>query len=175
MGNSVTSISYKAFLRCSGLTSITVASGNTKYDSRNNCNAIIETATNTLISGCQTTIIPNSVISIGDNAFESCTGLTSIDIPSSVISIGDGVFLNCSGLISITVENGNNQYDSRDDCNAIIKTSTNTLIYGCKATIIPNSVTSIGNGAFYYCSGLTSVTIPNSVTSIGNKAFYGCI
>ena len=172
--NSVSSIGFDAFSDCSGLTSITVASRNTKYDSRNNCNAIIETATNTLISGCQTTIIPNSVTSIGDRAFKSCTGLTSIDIPSSVISIGDDVFLNCSDLISITVENGNNQYDSRDDCNAIIKTSTNTLIYGCKATIIPNSVTSIGNGAFYYCSGLTSVTIPNSVTSIGNGAFSGC-
>ena len=75
---------------------------------------------------------------------------------------------------SIAVDNGNSTYDSRNNCNAIIETATNTLITGCKNTVIPNSVTSIGGYAFYYCSDLTSVTIPNSVTSIGNYAFSGC-
>ena len=74
----------------------------------------------------------------------------------------------------MVVENGNTKYDSRNNCNAIIETATNTLISGCKNTIIPNSVTSIGSHAFYRCTGLTSVTIPNSVTTIGNYAFYGC-
>ena len=89
-------------------------------------------------------------------------------------SIGSSAFSYCSGLTSIVVEDGNTSYDSRDNCNAIIEIESNTLIVGCKNTIIPSSVTSIGNGAFYYCSGLTSVIIPNSVTNIGNNAFYYC-
>ena len=118
--------------------------------------------------------IPNSVTSIGNSAFEACSGLISVTIPNSVTSIGDDAFYGCSGLTSIVVEDGNPVYDSRNKCNAIIETATNTLYFGCKATIIPNNVTSIGNGAFSYCSGLTSVTIPNSVTSIGDYAFYNC-
>ena len=308
--NSVTSIGERAFDLCSGLTSIQVESDNTIYDSRNNCNAIIETASNTLIVGFQNTIIPNSVTSIGERAFEGCTGLTSITIPNSVTSIdfaafyectgltsvtipssvtsigesafkgctglpveagiryadtymveavdktqttykikqgtkwigtaafsscsnltsitipnsvtsiGDYAFSGCSGLTSITipnsvtsiasgafahcsgltsvtipnsvtsighhafthcygltsiqVESDNTIYDSRNNCNAIIETTSNTLIVGCQNTDIPNSVTSIGDYAFSGCSGLTSITIPNSVTSIGEYAFFYC-
>ena len=217
--NSVTSIGNYAFNSCSGLTSIVVDKGNVNYDSRNNCNAIIETATNKLITGCSSTIIPNSVTSIGeyafdgrtgltsvtipnsvtsigDEAFHGCTGLTSVTIPNSVTSIGSGAFSSCrgltsvtigmsvtsigkgafslcSGLTSIVVDENNTVFDSRNNCNAIIETATNTLITGCNSTIIPNSVTSIGSFAFYG-SGLTSVTIPNSVTSIGEDAFGYC-
>jgi|GEM_PF-1382330 len=172
--NSVTSIGEFAFAVCSGLTSIVVESGNSKYDSRENCNAIIETASNTLIAGCMNSIIPNSVSSIGDGAFVGCSGLTSVTIPNSVTNIGNYAFVGCSGLTSISVASGNNKYDSRGNCNAIIETASNTLIQGCKNTIIPNSVTSIGEDAFSYCSGLTSITIPNSVTTIGNWAFASC-
>ncbi len=172
--SSVTSIGNEAFSSCSNLESIVVESGNTVYDSRNNCNAIIETSTNTLHSGCKNTIIPNSVTSIGDRAFYNCDYLTSIEIPNSVTSIGERAFYSCSSLERIVVENGNTVYDSRDNCNAIIETQTNTLLYGCMNTIIPNSVTSIGNEAFYNCDYLTSIEIPNSVTSIGNYAFYSC-
>ena len=114
------------------------------------------------------------VLEIDREAFSGCNKLTSVSIPNSVTSIGYNAFRGCSGLTSIRVEKGNQNYDSRDNCNAIIETSTNTLIAGCSKTIIPNSVTSIGSSAFYGCSELTSIIIPNSVTSIEYFAFYGC-
>ena len=118
--------------------------------------------------------ISNSVTSIGELAFRSCSGLTSIEIPNSVTSIGNFAFSSCSSLTSIKVDLNNSKYDSRNNCNAIIETSTNTLIAGCKNTKIQNSVTSIGRYAFTECSVLTSITIPDSVTSIGSIAFDGC-
>ena len=172
--NSVTTIGTYAFDGCSALTSMIVENGNTIYDSRENCNAIIETATNTLLSGCQNTIIPNSVTSIESYAFSRCSSLTSIIIPNSVTSIVNNPFEGCYGLSSIVVESGNHTYDSRENCNAIIETKSNTLIAGCQNTVIPNSVTSIGNYAFYGCSSITSITIPHSVTSIGKLAFFNC-
>ena len=114
--------------------------------------------------------IPKSVTTIGEKAFYNCGGTPSLTIPQSVRSIGKNAFNRC-GLGSITVKEGNTVYDSREDCNAIIETSSNTLITGCTKTVIPESVTSIGEYAFSGYSGLTSVTIPNSVTSIGEYAF----
>ena len=118
--------------------------------------------------------LPNSVRSIGDCAFYGCTGLTELILPNSVRSIGDIAFTYCSGLEKITVESGNSCYDSRDNCNSIIDTEFNTLIVGCKNSVIPNSVTSIGYYAFYGCSGLTELTLPDSVASIGDGAFICC-
>lgn len=218
--NSVTSIGHKALTECPNLNIIKVMSGNKVFDSRDNCNAIIETASNTLILGCKNTIIPNSVTSIGEGGFYHCYGLTSINIPNSVTSIGydafrycpeltsvtisnsvlsidkwafsecraltsieipnsvtsmeGGAFHGCSSLSSIKVADGNKVYDSRNNCNAIIETASNTLIRGCENTVIPNSVSSIEDYAFNSCSGLTSINIPNSVTSIGWGAFEGC-
>ena len=241
---SVTSIGSNAFNGCSGLTSINISTDNSVYDSRGNCNAVIETATNKLVTGCSTTIIPNtintigsyaflacinlsaitipnsvsviesgafdgcrgltgtftipnSVDSIGSFAFEGCseltnvvipntvrsipygvfrgcTGLLSIYIPSSISSIGTEAFGSCSGLVSIIVSSENSVYDSRGNCNAIIHTASNTLVAGCKNTVIPTTVTSIGSCAFVGCTNLTSITIPTSVTSFGSNAFYRC-
>ena len=171
---SVESIKGNPLLGCSSLVSIFVEPGNTTYDSRDNCNAIIQTKKNQIITGCQNTVIPNSVTSIGSSAFKNCTGLTSIIIPNSVTSINASAFDHCSGLSSIVVESGNATYDSRDNCNAIIETATNSLLVGCKNTVIPNTVTSIEECAFEDCTGLTSITIPNSVTFIGECAFDGC-
>ena len=217
---SVTSIGDAAFLGCTSLASISVAEGNPTYDSRKECNAIIETKTNTLLYGCKNTVIPDgvtsigvrafadctslesitipasvtsigdgafadctslesivipaSVTSIGDNVFEGCTSLESIVIPASVTSIGVAAFADCTSLASISVAEGNPTYDSRKECNAIIETKTNTLLYGCKNTVIPDGVTSIGVAAFAHCTSLKSITIPASVTSIGDIVFEGC-
>ena len=169
--SSVTSLKY-AFSNCSGLTSIIVEEGNTVYDSRNNCNAIIETATNTLLRGCNSTTIPNTVTTI-DGAFSGCNNLY-ITIPNSVTSIGSSTFQECTGTTTIIVEEGNPVYDSRDNCNAIIETASDKLIAGCNTTIIPNSVKTIGGSAFMSCRSLTSITIPNSVTHIEPYAFASC-
>ena len=171
---SVNSIAYNAFYGCTGLESISVAGGNTRYDSRNNCNAIIETATNTLIQGCKNTVIPNTVTNIGYWAFNGCSTLTSIDIPASVTSIDQGAFYQCTSLEYISVAGGNTRYDSRNNCNAIIETASNKLIFGSKNTVIPNTVTNIGDGAFYGSTVLTSITIPASVTTIEQGAFDKC-
>ncbi len=160
---SVTSIGIAVFVSCS-LTSIIVESGNTTYDSRNKCNAIIETKTNKLIAGCKNTIIPNSVTSIEWGAFNNCIGLTSVTIPNSVTSIGDHSFEWCTDLTSVTI--GNSVTSIGDAAFASCK--------GLTSVSIGNSVTSIGDGAFTSCKGLTSVTIGNSVISVGDGAFQYC-
>ena len=283
------SIGDFAFEKCPAIYSMNVAAGNPIYDSRDSCNAIIETATGTLIAGCMNTVIPetvsaignnafsgsfmltkvtipksvtsigdyafagctslssinipNSVTSIGDLAFGSCSALTSLDIPNSVIrigkaafggckslesirlpksvtaiddneffgcamltdinisnaitsigaaafhgclslssvnipksvtKIGNSAFRECPSLTSITVAKGNSAYDSREGCNAIIETSSGTLIAGCQNTTIPATVTAIGHAAFDGCVLLSSITIPKAVTLIDRRAFNNC-
>ena len=157
--------SLSPFGGCPFLMEITVAEGNPVYHSSGS-NAIIETATKTLIQGSGGTIIPDdgSVTSIGDGAFYYCVGLTSIDIPDSVTSIGSCAFDGCSGLTTV---------DLPDNLTSI----GDSVFEGCSSLTsvdIPDGVTSIGIYAFYGCSSLTTVTIGSGVTSIGSYAFYGC-
>ena len=165
--NSVTSIASWAFDGCTGLTSINVASGNNYYSDNNG--VLFNKKKTELIrypeGKSQTSYtIPDSVTSIGNWAFDGCTGLTSITIPNSVTSIGAHAFDGCTGLTSITIPNS-------------VTSIGYMAFYGCTgltSIAIPNSVTSIGNWAFFECTGLTSITIPNSVTSIGDGAFNSC-
>ena len=186
---SVVNIETGAF-SCSALTSICVEAGNPRYDSRDNCNALIETETNTLITGCQNTIIPGGVEFIGNSAFEGCSGLTSIEIPTSVTSIGKAAFIGCSGLTNIEIPSGVKSigYAAFSRCSSLtsikIPNSVTTIdefafetCVALTSIVIPNSVTYINDATFFGCSGLTSITIPSSVTSIfsiSRGAFYGC-
>ena len=186
--NSVTTIGGGAFSSCSGLTSVTIGNSVTTIgnDAFSYCYSLANVAIGSSVTHIGTFAfshcsqltsleIPNSVTTIDKDAFSYCTALTSVTIPSSVTTIGKYVFTSCYNLTSMTVASGNTTFDSRDNCNAIIETSSNTLLYGCKNTVIPNTVTAIGDGAFDYCTGLTSMEIPNSVTSIGINAFAYCI
>ena len=166
--NSVTSIVDGAFWQCFTLTSIIIPNHVTSIGDYAfyNCENLISV------------IIPSSVTSIGQEAFFACTSLTSINIPNSVTSIGDRAFSYCYNLISIEVSPGNTAYSSLDG--VLYNKNHNTLIqYPIGKTdstfIIPNSVTSIGDYAFYFCTNLISVIIPSSVTSIGDSAFQDCI
>lgn len=118
--------------------------------------------------------VPDGVTSIENSAFYDCTGLTSLTIPAGVASIGDGAFYGCASFVSVEVAADNAVFDSRENCNAIIRTSDNALIFGCKATNIPKTVTIIEYEAFGGCSGMTSIIIPESVGLIRALAFYGC-
>ena len=157
----VTFIGSFAFCGCSSLTSITIPEGVTKigWNTFGFCSSLTSVVLPegvTIIDGvafqsCEslTSInIPEGVTSIGDRAFNYCNSLTSITIPSSVSSIGEQAFTYCGSLTNIIVSGSNTIYDSRDNCNAIINTQTNSLIQGCKNTIVPTTVTSIGDNAF---------------------------
>ena len=194
---SVEWIGYTPFYGCDGIEGFVVDPANEDYDSRDNCNAVISSYSNELKFGCKNSTIPNGVESIAEDAFSHIggltsitipstvteiggwsfwfTGLTSITIPNAVTYIGTNPFGGCTELEEIVVEDGNPVFDSRNGCNAIIRTSTNELLAGCQNTVIPDDVTRIGNYAFYYCSTLTGeLVIPEQITSIGHYAYEKC-
>lgn len=161
--NSVTDIKV-AFTGCSGLSSINVEEGNPKYDSRNNCNAIIETETNVLMQGCKSSTIPSSVTSIGEDAFANCSSLISITIPNSVTSIGWSAFYGCSGLISITIPNSLTSIEAY-------------AFYGCSSlssVIFGSGVTRIGGYSNGRSAGLTFGNCPEltEVTCLAENVPY---
>lgn len=216
----VTEIGVAAFGYCKNMSSMVVDANNPVYDSRNNCNAIIETRSNVLLRGCNTTVIPDGILAIDVDGLSGCMGLISISIPQSVRSIFDYAFFDCEGLRTIEIPDGvnvigfrafwdcdnltsvtisksvrhidqqafgycrnlatisvdaaNPYFDSRNSCNAIIETSTNTIIRGTAQTVIPEDVKVIGDFAFSGCLPMKSFNIPEGVTSIGSYAFCQC-
>lgn len=168
---SVTSIGECAFNSCSGITSVSFPPTITKIGAAAFC----------YCEGLTSITLPPKA-TLYDAAFAFCNGLTSIYIPDSVsvfinsyLSLyGLNPFASCRGITSIVVADGNPYLDSRNNCNAIILTSTNVLLAGCRNTVIPSTVTTIGRNSFYSCNGLTSLTIPASVTNIVGDSFMGC-
>ena len=184
------------FYQCKNLAAIIVEEGNAVFDSRENCNAIIETASNTLRIGCRSSVVPSSVVAIGEAAFSGVNGLTSVDLPDgvtrigsyafwadegltsvtlskSITELGEGPFVGCDNIKTFVIDAENPVYDSRNNCNGIIETATNTLIQGFGSTRIPEGVEKIAPLAFQY-QRITSIEIPSSVKEISSAAFRAC-
>lgn len=170
----VDKIALGVFMGCSNLNSITIDSANRSYESPGNANAIIDKGTMTLLEGSNNTVIPEGVKIIWQNAFAERIHLKSITIPASVTSIVRMPFSDCDSLEEIKVDADNAIFDSRNNCNAIIESATNTLIAGCGKTVIPEGIETIGDSAFERVKTLTHVTIPKSVTEIRGYAFERC-
>ena len=187
--NSVTTIGDNTFRDCKGLTSVTIPGsvktiGNSAFAYCTGLTSItipysVTTIGNDAFSFCAgltSVTIPSSVKTIGNSAFAYCTGLTSVTIPYSVTTIGNGAFLACSNLTDIIVDPENPSYCSID---GILYDKEVSVLINCPGKkegepTIPGSVTAIGDNAFSFCAGLTSVTIPSSVKTIGNEAFSAC-
>lgn len=162
--SNVKTIRDNPFYYCDSLTSITVDPQNTVFDSREGCNGIIETATNTLIVGCVNTIIPSTVTSVGSYAFSRNIQIERITIPNNVTNIGDGAFSGCGKLQSISIPNDITYIGKR----------TFSLCASLKTINLPDSLKNINEEAFSRCVDLESINFPKGLTGIGDYAFNGC-
>lgn len=161
---SVKEVQYMAFSRCNALEEIVVDSANQIYDSREKCNAIVDTKTNTLIVACNKSIIPNTIQKIGDYSFYDCDRLKSLILPSSIECIGINAFESCDSLVSIKLNEGLKYIHGY----AFIS------CYSLESIDMPNTVTSIGDGAFSGCTNLRSVKLSNALTSLSSRMFAQC-
>ena len=193
---SIKTIGKYVFNYCIKLDSIIIDINNSVFDSRNGCNAIIRTANNTLLYACNSTIIPSSVESIcsfaytgltmkvvsfpdglkeiSEYAIYNCDELEKIYIPFTVEDISPKSFFLCNNVKTISIDNKNEFYDSRNNCNAIIDKHSGILIWGCSTTKIPSGLSKIGEYAFIHCEKLYTITIPEGIEHIGQSAFWGC-
>lgn len=163
-GFKITGIGYQAFKDCTGITSISLSPNIRRIQAE-------------AFYGCYgltSLTIPDGVTTIDEEAFGECTCLTTLTIGSGLTTIGRKAFGPCLGITSLIVDPANTVYDSRDNCNAIIETASNTLVVGCKSATIPEGVTAIGDGAFKGCIFFALQSLPNSLVSIGNEAFADC-
>lgn len=160
--SSITEIENGTFAYCQSLTAISLPDGLVRIGSMafQNC-------------GLTSISLPEKLTTIESSAFANCNSIESIQIPVSVVNIGESAFWNKS-LKTIIISSGNSVYDSRNNCNAIIETATNTLLFGCQGSFVPDGVEKIANRAFVGCEGLTSVILPATVKTIGEFAFDTC-
>lgn len=161
---SVTSIKTSAFYNCPALASINVAEGNTVYDSRQNCNAIIHTKSNELVAGCASTVIPDGVKSIGMGAFYGCVQLVSAEMPNSVKAIGAGAFFGCTNLMSVKMP----------DSISLIPTGAFAYCSSLTSVKLPQGLEAISQNSFYGCSNLKSIVVPKNVTQLDATSFWSC-
>ncbi len=159
---------------CDELKSIVVSKKNKNFDSRDDCNAIIRTSDNKLLFGCNLSTIPEGVASIDLGAFSCCYKVSTINIPKSLRHLSINTFPGRDEIKSIKVNEENKIFDSRNNCNAIIRSKNDSLIMGCNSTIIPSSIKKIDKYAFADCSKIENIILPDGVTSIGRSAFDGC-
>jgi len=160
---SVISIGHEAFSYCTSMTSINMPSA-------------LETIKQWAFWGCSSLTsldIPHGVTTIEQEAFKGCSGLGDLVLPSTLTTFDASVFIGCTGLKALRVEAGG-AFDSRDGCNALIRTATNTLELGTQNTVIPTSVTAIGSNAFAGFKSFTEVDVPAWITSIGSGAYKNC-
>ena len=162
---SITKIGGDAFFGCRGLTSITLPANLTK----------IERGAFSGCTGLTSVDLPASLTTIGEFAFAGCTGLTSVHLPANLTTIGEAAFAGCTGLTSLTIDSANAKY--KTEGNILYNKAGTTLIFaagGLTSANIPDTVTTIGVGAFASCTGLTSIRLPANLAQIGRGAFYGC-
>lgn len=165
-----------AFYSCAQLNEIKVADGNAKYKGEGNC--LIEIATNKVILGAGSSVIPNSVTAIEEHAFYGRDKLVSVVIPSSVTTVSEKAYYKCTSIDTITVSADNTVYKSKNssdiECNCLIEKSTNKVILTCRWSNVPNDVSAYGEYAYASNPEVVSVVIPEGTTEISGDMLKGC-
>ena len=163
--STISKIETGALNNCTGLETIKIDKNNTTFDSRNNCNCIVITETDSILLGCKNSTIPQGIISLEQGAFQYCVGLTEISLPDTLTTINAASFYGCKGLTKLIIPNS-------------VTTIGGTAFAECSNLtgefVIPEGVTELGISVLRDCKKLTSIVLPDSITTIDDKAFYGC-